>query len=91
VFAEALTLGLPAVGWRSGNLANLIDDGVQGCLVEPGDVAALSAVLCRLAVDDGWRSSLASAAARQGASLNTWDDTADAFFGALSRLALPAD
>ena len=86
VFAEALSAGLPTVGWRSGNLPHLIDDGQQGCLVEPGDVAGLSNVLCRLATEDAWRESLANAARRRGETLNTWNDTADAFFGALSRL-----
>jgi glycosyltransferase involved in cell wall biosynthesis len=86
VFAEALTAGLPTVGWRSGNLPHLIEDGTQGCLVEPGDIAGLSRVLHRLATDTEWRSGLAIAARRRGASLPTWSDTADGFFGALSRL-----
>jgi glycosyltransferase involved in cell wall biosynthesis len=87
VFAEALTAGLPTIGWRSGNLPNLITDGTEGCLVEPGDVAALRRVLDRLAIDDHWRASLAAAARRRGAALPTWADTADSFFGALNRLA----
>ena len=86
VFAEALSAGLPTVGWRSGNLPNLIEDGREGCLVIPGDIDALSAVLGRLATDDEWRGSLAEAALRRGATLPTWDAAADAFFGALSRL-----
>ena len=86
VYAEALSAGLPAVGWRSGNLPNLVDDGREGCLVPPGDVAALSDALARLTSDDAWRSALAAAARRRGATLNTWDDTADAFFGALRGL-----
>jgi glycosyltransferase involved in cell wall biosynthesis len=86
VFAEALTAGVPTVGWRSGNLPNLIEDGSEGCLVDPGDIAGLSRTLRRLATDDDWRANLASAAHRRGASLPTWSDTADAFFGALGRL-----
>jgi glycosyltransferase involved in cell wall biosynthesis len=86
VFAEALRAGLPTVGWRSGNLPNLIEDGEQGCLVEPGDIASLSRVLHRLATDDAWRESLAGSARRRGTFLPTWSDTADAFFDALSRL-----
>ncbi len=86
VFAEALTAGLPTVGLRSGNLPNLINDGTQGCLVDPGDTAGLRDVLARLATDDAWRETLAAAARRRGATLNTWSDTADAFFGALRRL-----
>jgi glycosyltransferase involved in cell wall biosynthesis len=87
VYGEALAAGLPTVGWRAGNLPNLITDGREGCLVPPGDVAGLRAVLERLATDDEWRAQLAAAARRRGATLPTWDAAADAFFGALRRLA----
>ena len=87
VFGEALAAGVPTVGWRSGNLPNLIEDGREGCLVAPGDIAALSATLERLCTDDEWRAELRAAAVRRGAELPTWDDAADAFFDALSLLA----
>jgi glycosyltransferase involved in cell wall biosynthesis len=87
VFAEALAAGLPTVGWRSGNLPNLIENGKEGCLISPGDIGGLSGALGRLATDDEWRHALGSAARRRGESLPTWNDAADAFFGALSRLA----
>ena len=86
VYGEALAAGLPAVGWRAGNLPNLVTDGQEGCLVTPGDVDGLRAVLDRLAVDGAWRATVAAAAARRGASLPTWDAAADAFFGALRTL-----
>jgi glycosyltransferase involved in cell wall biosynthesis len=87
VYGEALAAGLPTVGWRSGNLPNLVEDGREGCLVPPGDVAGLSAVLRRLSTDDEWRTNLTAAAHRRGQLLPTWDGAADAFFGALSRVA----
>jgi glycosyltransferase involved in cell wall biosynthesis len=87
VYGEALSAGLPTVGWRAGNLPNLVADGREGCLLAPGDVAGLRAVLDRLATDDVWRAGLAFAAAARGATLPTWDSAADAFFGALRRLA----
>jgi glycosyltransferase involved in cell wall biosynthesis len=86
VYGEALAAGLPAVGWRAGNLPNLITDGQEGCVVAPGDVDGLRVVLGRLAVDDAWRAQLAAAARRRGESLPTWDGAADAFFGALRSL-----
>jgi glycosyltransferase involved in cell wall biosynthesis len=89
VYGEALAAGLPTIGWRAGNLPNLVTDGREGCLVAPGDVDGLRAVLDRLAVDDTWRAQLADAARRRGASLPTWDDAADAFFGALRTLVRP--
>ena len=48
VFGEALAAGVPTVGWRSGNLPNLIEDGREGCLIAPGDIDTLSATLQRL-------------------------------------------
>jgi glycosyltransferase involved in cell wall biosynthesis len=89
VYGEALAAGLPTVGWRAGNLPNLVTDGREGCLVAPGDVDGLRAALDRLTVDDAWRAQLADDARRRGASLPTWDDAADAFFGALRTLARP--
>ena len=87
VYGEALGAGLPTIGWRAGNLPNLVTDGREGCLVPPGDVAGLRTVLERLATDDEWRAQLATAARRRGATLPTWDAAADAFFDALRRLA----
>jgi glycosyltransferase involved in cell wall biosynthesis len=91
VYGEALAAGLPTVGWRAGNLPNLITDGQEGRLVAPGDVDGLRAVLERLAIDDSWRAGLAAAARRRGPSLPTWDTAADAFFAALRRLAADRD
>ena len=58
VYGEALAAGLPVVGWRSGNLPNLVEDGREGCVVSPGDVDGLSAALLRLSTDDDWRAAL---------------------------------
>jgi glycosyltransferase involved in cell wall biosynthesis len=91
VYGEALSAGLPTFGWRAGNLPNLVTDGQEGCLVAPGDIDGLRGVLDRVSVDDAWRSQLAAAARRRGASLPTWDDAADAFFDALRSLARSRD
>jgi glycosyltransferase involved in cell wall biosynthesis len=87
VYGEALAAGLPAVGWRAGNLPHLIDDGREGIVLEPGDITGLRAALQRLAVDDGWRARLTAAAQERGTRLPTWDDTAMAFFTQLRQLA----
>jgi glycosyltransferase involved in cell wall biosynthesis len=86
VYGEALAAGLPVVGWRAGNLPYLAEDGREGVIVEPGDIAALSAALRRLAGDHEWRAQLSAAALERGRRLPTWDDTAAALFGALSGL-----
>jgi glycosyltransferase involved in cell wall biosynthesis len=63
VLAEAMAVGTPVVATRVGGLAEVVDDGVTGRLVEPGDPAALAAAVQEvLARRDGM-----SAAARRHA------------------------
>ena len=87
VYGEALAAGLPVVGWRAGNLPHLAEDGREGVILPPGDVAGLSSALGRLASDHQWRARLSVGARQRGRRLPTWDDTAAAFFGALRALA----
>jgi glycosyltransferase involved in cell wall biosynthesis len=75
--------GLPIVGWRAGNLVNLAQDGQEGILVPPGDVAGLTEALRRLALDDAYRVRLGSSAHRRAQAFPTWDDTARLFFSNL--------
>lgn len=82
VFGEALSAGLPVLGWRSGNLPNLIHDRREGFLVSPGDVPGLSRAIDRLAGDEQLRMAMAANALVKGRTLPTWSDAADAFFGA---------
>jgi glycosyltransferase involved in cell wall biosynthesis len=45
VLAEAMNAGTPVVATRVGGLPEVVDDGVTGRLVEPGDPAALAAAI----------------------------------------------
>jgi glycosyltransferase involved in cell wall biosynthesis len=54
------------VGTRIGGLAELVDDGVNGWLVPPGDVPALADMLARISQSpaetiDRWRGNLPAA------------------------------
>ena len=82
--SEALALGVPVVGWRRPHLEHLVHDGIDGCLVEPGDVAALTRVLDRLTRDAAWRAQLTDGATRRAETLPKWADAADRFFAVLS-------
>jgi glycosyltransferase involved in cell wall biosynthesis len=60
VALEAMAVGTPIIASRVGNLPEIIDDGVNGQLVEPGDTAAWTRALTSAATDpaatiDHWR------------------------------------
>jgi glycosyltransferase involved in cell wall biosynthesis len=90
VYGEALAAGLPVVGWRAGNLPHLVSDGVEGVVLDPGDIPALAAALDRLASDELWRAAVARAAGRRGAALPRWSHTAATLFAALKELTASA-
>jgi glycosyltransferase involved in cell wall biosynthesis len=48
---EALAAGVPVVGSDLGGIREIVDDGVNGLLVPPGDVRALGGALRRLAAN----------------------------------------
>ena len=63
VALEAMAVGTPVIGSRIGNLAEIIADGVNGCLLPPGDVDAWTNALTAAAVSpahtiDRWRGAL---------------------------------
>ncbi|MFL5929559.1 MAG: glycosyltransferase family 4 protein [Gaiellaceae bacterium] len=69
VVIEALCRSRPVVGSRVGGIADLIDDGVNGLLVEPGDVDALAESIERV-LDDRPLAERLAAAARS--SVDPW-------------------
>ncbi len=87
VWGEAMAAGLPVVGWRAGNLPHLAEDGREGLLASPGDVAALRDALARLAGDEDLRRAMGSAAARRAMDRPTWAQSAALFFSALCEAA----
>jgi glycosyltransferase involved in cell wall biosynthesis len=48
---EAMAFGVPVIGSRVGGIPSLIQDGKSGLLVEPEDVAGLSAAIIRVLSD----------------------------------------
>jgi glycosyltransferase involved in cell wall biosynthesis len=83
VYGEAMAFGLPVVGWRAGNLPHLAEDGVEGLVVEPGDIEGLTRALQSLAEDEELRQSLGQAAAKRALQRPTWEESAELFFGAI--------
>ena len=59
---EYMGAGLPVVATRVGGLPEVVEDGVQGILVEPRDPAGLADALARLLEDEPLRGRLGEAA-----------------------------
>ncbi|MEK7232804.1 MAG: glycosyltransferase family 4 protein [Elusimicrobiota bacterium] len=59
---EAMKSGLPAVCYATDGVTDLIQDGVNGFLVEPGDHAAMATRVSALLRDESRRKTLAAAA-----------------------------
>jgi len=59
---EALFHGCAAIGTRAGGIPELIDDGENGLLVEPGNVNELAAALERMISDNAFRARCAARA-----------------------------
>ncbi len=59
VLMEAMSSGLPVVASRLSGIPELVEDGVSGLLVEPGDARGLAQALQRLSLDSQLRQRLA--------------------------------
>ena len=65
VVMEAMACGKPVVGSRIGGIPDIIDDGVNGLLAEPGDARSLAAGLQRLIDDPALRQRLSAGALKK--------------------------
>jgi glycosyltransferase involved in cell wall biosynthesis len=59
---EAMACGLPVIATRVGGTAEVIEDGISGCLVEPRDGATLERVMREFVADAARSRSLAQRA-----------------------------
>ncbi len=73
---EAAASGLPVVAPAAGGPLDLVDDGVTGFLVPPGDSGALAGAVAKLAADPGLRAAQGRAA-RQKVLGRTWQALGD--------------
>lgn len=72
VVLEALTMGLPVVASDVGGVPEVLEDGVTGFVVPPGETAALADRLNRLATHPSLRRNMARAA-RAAGRRHRWD------------------
>jgi glycosyltransferase involved in cell wall biosynthesis len=73
---EAACNRVPSVAYRLGGPAEVLEDGANGLLVPPGDIAALSRAIAGLLADAPRRARLGDAAGRLAAAW-TWERVLD--------------
>jgi glycosyltransferase involved in cell wall biosynthesis len=83
VIVEAFCRGRPIVASRVGGIPDLVEDGVNGLLVEPGDTEALAAALVRLLTDRALAERLGAGAQ---ASAGEWTISPEEFASRLRAL-----
>jgi len=90
---EAQGFGLPVIGCRSGATRELVDDGVNGYLVHPGDHAAVRRAVTDLHQDRSALAKMSLAAQRRFDDHPGWEASMDRLAAFLEGLAAswPAD
>ena len=76
VIVEAFLRERGVVAMRVGGIVDLVEDGVNGLLVEPGDEAALADAIVRVLIEPGLAERLGEAARERAAS---WLQTPDEY------------
>ncbi len=84
VAAQALGRGIPVLSTRVGGLAEVVEDGVNGRLVNPGSAHEITRVLCELADDDRLAALTVGAGRRSGRL--TWNGYAETLEGLMERV-----
>lgn len=75
-YLEGMAFGLPAIGTSAGAIPQLISDGVNGYLIEPGDSNMLAKLIAQLASDRGLLTRLSLVALERFRLQPTWDQSA---------------
>jgi glycosyltransferase involved in cell wall biosynthesis len=70
---EYMAAGKAIVASRSGQIADVIQDGLNGLLVEPGDVDDLARAIIRLLKSPSLRAALGQNARNQAVERHSWD------------------
>jgi glycosyltransferase involved in cell wall biosynthesis len=78
---ESLAVGTPVIATRVGGVPEVVEDGVNGLLVPPGDVDALAGAIRRFAAEPELRARLRDAAAPSVARF-----APDVVYGELERI-----
>jgi glycosyltransferase involved in cell wall biosynthesis len=82
---EALAAGLPVIGTHEGGATTLVQDGVEGFIVNGHDPGQIADAMLRLAGDRELNRKMGEAAYQKGAVKNTWQDYGDRLLAEYAR------
>ena len=85
-YLEGMAFGLPAIGTRAGAIPQLISEGENGYLIEPGDYKMLAQRLQALAADRQYLARMSTAAWRHFQLHPTWARSMEAIRGFLLQM-----
>ncbi|MEE9552909.1 MAG: glycosyltransferase family 4 protein [candidate division Zixibacteria bacterium] len=74
VLAEAMSFGLPIVATTAGAIPELVEDGINGILVEPRDSAGLANAILKLCDNEQLRLEISELNIEKVKTLTTWRD-----------------
>ena len=77
VYLEAMHFGLPAIGTTAGGAVDIIRDGENGFLIDPGDAIALKDRIQALGEDAALIQTMATQAHRTARNAPTWHESMD--------------
>lgn len=80
VLIEAMAFGLPCIGIRELAMADIIDDGKTGYLIQNGDILQLTDAILKLAEDSKLRSQMSQASHQKVIEKFTWDKVVQRIF-----------
>ncbi|MCJ7791417.1 MAG: glycosyltransferase family 4 protein [Dehalococcoidia bacterium] len=83
VVQEAMSFGLPVVASNVDGIPEQVNDGVEGFLLPPGDVAALAGALRKLIVNPELRMQMGERGRQRATELPTWEEVFERFYQAL--------
>lgn len=84
-YGEAMASGLPVIAWNAGNAAHLVRHGVEGLLVEGGDISRLADAIHTLIDEPDLRGQMGSAALARSRAFPTWQQSEQSFFDVIRR------
>jgi glycosyltransferase involved in cell wall biosynthesis len=86
VFAEAIAAGLPVIASDIGAIPDLVRQGENGILVQPGDAAAIARAVRELGDDAARRAEIAQRNRARAESILSWDSAADKYLALYAEL-----